>query len=87
MASAGDDSERAPAQTKNGDRGVDVVITGEPLRLTHGAVGIHLDDLLAGHVSDRVEIMDAEVPEDPTRGRDIGLRRRSRIMRRGTHQE
>src|SRR5207244_7028134 len=78
---------RAAAEPKHSDGRVDVVVALEPLGFPNGAVGVDLDDLLAGHEVDRVEVVDVEVAEDAPGRRDVGLGRGLGIVRGGANDE
>jgi myo-inositol 2-dehydrogenase/D-chiro-inositol 1-dehydrogenase len=55
---AGHDRERPVVEAEHRCRDVDVVVVREPLCFSDGAVCVHLDDLAAGDVADRVEVVD-----------------------------
>ena len=68
-----DDAERTVVHPERRDGRVDVVVLGEHREATHVAIGVDLRNFAPGHPAEDVEVMDREVPEQPTRLRDIGL--------------
>src|SRR5438477_4705091 len=68
-----DDSERTVVHPERRDGRVDVVVLGEHREATHVAIGVDLRNFAPGQPAEDVEVMDREVPEQPTRLRDIGL--------------
>ena len=59
----------------------------EPRRLQRRAVCVDLDHLVAADETDRIEVVDVEVPEDAAGGCEVVLGRRKRVVRRRTHRE
>ena len=70
----------APGQPQCHHPGVDVAVALELREVQDRAVGVDLHGLLPRDEAERVEVVDAEVPEDPARRGDVVLVRRSGVV-------
>jgi hypothetical protein len=82
VAGARDDPERPVGQAQHRRGGVHLAMACEPLVVQHRAVGVDLDDLLAGDPAEHVEVVDVQVPEDAAGGGDVALVGRGRVVGR-----
>ena len=64
MPTGGDDPQCPCREAEGGGGHIDVAMARER-RLMHGAVGVDLDNLLARHPGDDVEVVDGEIAPDP----------------------
>ena len=73
MTGTREDPQRASLQPQDRHRGVHVAVPLEDRKSDHGSVRVDLEDLASGHEPESVEVVHAEVPEDPPGDGDVFL--------------
>ena len=76
VAGLPEDRERAVGEGEDDRARVDVAVLREHGKPAHRARRVDLDDLLAGHPAQRVEVVDRGVPEQAAGDRDVRVGRR-----------
>src|SRR5215210_2995539 len=78
--------QHAVGHLDEGSGGIEVVVRGEHLELSHASLGEYLLRLTARQPAQKVELVDVQIPEDAPGVRDVLLGRRLVVVPKHVHR-